>query len=512
MGKLLKRNLSVIILLMLIMNAGSLMAQGTAINLTGNPPNPSAGLDVDFINKGVLLPRLTDVQRNAIVNPAEGLQIFNITSGCVNYYHNGLWYQLCGNCIPPPAPIAGNNSPFCAGDTLKLTASGISNATYYWTGPNGFTSTLQNPLIVAATPSNNGTYSVTATLNGCTTGASVTNVVVNALPVSTYSANPISPQPAQNVTFSPTVTGAAYSWTFQNGTPATSTAQNPVVQWASIGTYNVSLTVTQNGCSSTSSSQITVSNCTVYSQTASFNYTGSIQSWTVPANVCSITITARGAAGGFNGGIAAGNGASMQGTFSVAGGTVLKILVGMMPTGVNGGGGGTFVVKVDPASSDIMYDGTHVTPLIIAGGGGGSTSGGSDNPNKHGNVTTTGGSAGNQLGGTNGNGGQTENCSGQTYGTGGGGYLTNGGGSYGGRSFLNGGAGYSNGGYGGGGEGSGSAHGGGGGGYSGGAGNNIYSCQSTYGCGGGGGSYNAGSAQVNSGGVVTTNGSVSIDY
>ncbi len=41
---------------------------------------------------------------------------------------------------------------------------------YAWTGPNGFRSTLANPVITAATPAANGTYTVTVVdANGCST-------------------------------------------------------------------------------------------------------------------------------------------------------------------------------------------------------------------------------------------------------------------------------------------------------------------------------------------------------
>ena len=67
----------------------------------------------------------------------------------------------------PPAPTAGSNSPICAGSTLNLTASNIAGATYNWTGPNGFTSTSQNPSIPNATTLASERYSVRATVNGC---------------------------------------------------------------------------------------------------------------------------------------------------------------------------------------------------------------------------------------------------------------------------------------------------------------------------------------------------------
>jgi len=80
---------------------------------------------------------------------------------------------------PTPAPTAGYNSPMYAGMTLYLTASAVSGATYNWTGPNGFTSTNQNPFIVNAGQNASGTYSVTATVGGYTSSAGITTVTVN---------------------------------------------------------------------------------------------------------------------------------------------------------------------------------------------------------------------------------------------------------------------------------------------------------------------------------------------
>ncbi|WP_144892802.1 DUF7948 domain-containing protein [Flavobacterium tiangeerense] len=59
-----------------------------------------------------------------------------------------------------------SNNPICTGATLELKASGGTN--YSWTGPNGFTSSLQNPTITSATAINSGKYfcSITGT-GGC---------------------------------------------------------------------------------------------------------------------------------------------------------------------------------------------------------------------------------------------------------------------------------------------------------------------------------------------------------
>jgi hypothetical protein len=82
-----------------------------------------------------------------------------------------------------PTPTATNDSPICAGSTLYLTNSIVSGAVYAWTGPNGFTSSVQNPTIANVTTAAAGTYSVTATLGGCTSAAGTTVVTVNSPPV-----------------------------------------------------------------------------------------------------------------------------------------------------------------------------------------------------------------------------------------------------------------------------------------------------------------------------------------
>ena len=50
-------------------------AQSAAINNDGSNADASAMLDVKSTNKGMLVPRMTTAQRNAISNPATGLMI-----------------------------------------------------------------------------------------------------------------------------------------------------------------------------------------------------------------------------------------------------------------------------------------------------------------------------------------------------------------------------------------------------------------------------------------------------
>jgi uncharacterized protein (TIGR02145 family) len=66
-------------------------------------PTASAALDVNSTTGGLLVPRMNSTQLNAIVNPAEGLMVYNTTLRCLAYYANGDF-----NCVytEPSIPAA----------------------------------------------------------------------------------------------------------------------------------------------------------------------------------------------------------------------------------------------------------------------------------------------------------------------------------------------------------------------------------------------------------------------
>ena len=71
---------TLLLLLVAIFTSQSLVSQNVAItDDDGYTANPSAMLDVKSTNKGMLVPRLTTSQRNAISNPANGLLVFDST-------------------------------------------------------------------------------------------------------------------------------------------------------------------------------------------------------------------------------------------------------------------------------------------------------------------------------------------------------------------------------------------------------------------------------------------------
>lgn len=89
--------------------SGSLFAQSAAINTTGAPADPSAILDVQATDKGVLIPRLTTAERNAISNPASGLLVYDSDSESFWYYDGAQWLPIGAKLSPvsSPNPAAG---------------------------------------------------------------------------------------------------------------------------------------------------------------------------------------------------------------------------------------------------------------------------------------------------------------------------------------------------------------------------------------------------------------------
>lgn len=144
---------------------------------------------------------------------------------------------------PPVAAInSSNGQSFCDNANTVLTASGGSS--FLWS--NGITTASQT--ITAA-----GTYSVTVTdANGCQDDDMI-SLSVNASPTAsfTYSANLLQH------TFTDVSTGGS-SWAWDFGDGNSSTQQNPAHSFGMAGTYTVTLIVTANGCSDTTSQVLDV--------------------------------------------------------------------------------------------------------------------------------------------------------------------------------------------------------------------------------------------------------------
>ena len=105
-------------------------------------PDPTAQLDLTSTNKGLLIPRLTTAQRNAIANPALSLFIFNTTTNCFEAYVNNAWNTVsCPSaCTTPPTPgiISGITCVAAGQGGYTFSISPVAGATTYtWSVPAG---------------------------------------------------------------------------------------------------------------------------------------------------------------------------------------------------------------------------------------------------------------------------------------------------------------------------------------------------------------------------------------
>ncbi len=164
-------------------------------------------------------------------------------------------------CPPASSIIAGSNSPICAGVNLNLTASGGS--TYSWTGPNGFVSSSQNPIITNPTAANSGTYTVVVSAVGCQFTKQVVVVVsANAKPNAGFTQNYFSNCLSGNSFLlhdTSTISVGSYNrlWSFSNGDTSTSNSFNKT--FITPGTYTVKLLVSSGGvCSDSVTKTLTV--------------------------------------------------------------------------------------------------------------------------------------------------------------------------------------------------------------------------------------------------------------
>ncbi len=101
-----------------------------------------------------------------------------------------LWTVTLGSCsITDQVDLtyntltmtASNDGPNCPGSMLQLKSTPAGLASYVWSGPSSYSSSIQSPTITSTTSSNSGTYTVTGTdSTGCSTSASTTVTIYSA--------------------------------------------------------------------------------------------------------------------------------------------------------------------------------------------------------------------------------------------------------------------------------------------------------------------------------------------
>ncbi len=195
------------------------------------------------VSTGITDTSITEV----LINSTSGTipvtyQIVPVNKGCTG----DPFFYTASVKATPAAPAISNNTPVCAGSSLNLFTNAITGATYQWTGPNGFSSTQQNPVLTTVTTAAAGIYRLSIVVNGCASSPSSKNIApVIAAPTAT-SNSPVCEQSTLSLAAGG-LAGATYAWTGPSG--FSSALQNPTltaVKSSQAGTYYVTASIA--GC------------------------------------------------------------------------------------------------------------------------------------------------------------------------------------------------------------------------------------------------------------------------
>ncbi|MCP9769291.1 hypothetical protein EGI22_15365, partial [Lacihabitans sp. LS3-19] len=122
---------------------------GETVNFTG-----SGGVSYNWSGPNTFISNDQNPTITNVVIASGGIYTLTVTdaNGCT------ATAQTTITINPLPLPTAGNDSPICLGGTLNLNATG--GTSYSWSGPDGFSSSSQNPQIINTTSNAGGIYTV----------------------------------------------------------------------------------------------------------------------------------------------------------------------------------------------------------------------------------------------------------------------------------------------------------------------------------------------------------------
>lgn len=171
-----------------------------SISNTASPPDPSSMLDISGSGKGLLIPRMTMAQRNAIPLPANALMVYQTDNASGFYYNHGTplapeWIYL--SSMPGDTHLEDRIPIDSLPYTISMTGSYYVTANL--TGPAGITISTSN-----VTLDLNG-YALIGTAGNTSEGikvtAALTNIVIRNGSVTAWGKEGIKATLATNCSF-----------------------------------------------------------------------------------------------------------------------------------------------------------------------------------------------------------------------------------------------------------------------------------------------------------------------
>jgi len=228
--------------------SGCTLADGSIV--IGNlNPSVSYGLTYDSLGITVMGQYTTDAGGNlTIENLASGsysnFQITNL-SGCSSPVFAGPISISDPGAPEAPANITAVPNPACLGETVDVSVDDMAGAVFTWSASSpdaGLGTSTTNEISMTATVAGTYTISVFQTIAGCTSPASMIDVEVLAVPDDLDETTVVGVDPSSCASASPAGAGLGSSTTNTNTMTATTA-----------GTYNITVSLTINGCTSTAS-------------------------------------------------------------------------------------------------------------------------------------------------------------------------------------------------------------------------------------------------------------------
>jgi hypothetical protein len=105
-----------------VLNSANVFNNGSSVGIGTISPNASAALEVNSTTKGLLLPTMTETQRNVISTPATGLLIYQSDNTPGFYYYNGAAWTAIAGAAAGGGGAAGYSS---TANTLIYTTDGF---------------------------------------------------------------------------------------------------------------------------------------------------------------------------------------------------------------------------------------------------------------------------------------------------------------------------------------------------------------------------------------------------
>jgi gliding motility-associated-like protein len=143
----------------------------------------------------------------------------------------------------PDNPIINVSNNYCANEEIQFNTNPINGANYLWTGPNNFSSNLQNPKILNSQVINSGIYELKINVGGCFATSFVTITIKKPIEFE-LSGNCVSGKytilsNVLNNSFNPNL--ANYLWTGPNNFVSNNNFLT-ITDSRNIGTYNLQIT------------------------------------------------------------------------------------------------------------------------------------------------------------------------------------------------------------------------------------------------------------------------------